>query len=89
MLKRLGVERPRIAVSGLNPHASEHGMFGDEEARIIEPAIAAARAAGIAAEGPFGADTMFHKAGFDAFVVMYHDQGTWPPSCSPPIGRRA
>ncbi len=74
-LRRLGVERPRIAVSGLNPHASEHGMFGDEEARIIEPAVAAARAQGIDADGPFGADTMFHKPGYDAFVVMYHDQG--------------
>ena len=74
-LKRLGVECPRIAVSGLNPHASEHGMFGDEEGRIIEPAIAAAQGRGVNADGPFGADTMFHKIGYDAFVVMYHDQG--------------
>ena len=75
VLRGLGVDRPRIAVSGLNPHASEHGMFGDEEGTTIEPAIAAARQAGINAEGPFGADTMFHKQGYDAFIVMYHDQG--------------
>jgi 4-hydroxythreonine-4-phosphate dehydrogenase len=74
-LRRLGVAAPRIAVAGLNPHAGENGMFGDEEARIIAPAIEAARAQGVDAEGPFGADTMFHRAGVDAFVVMYHDQG--------------
>ena len=74
-LKRLGVAVPRIAVSGLNPHASEDGMFGDDEARVISPAIERARAGGLAVEGPFGADTMFHKAGFDVFVVMLHDQG--------------
>lgn len=74
-LRRLGVAAPRLAVSGLNPHAGEDGMFGDEEIRIIGPAIAASRAAGIRAEGPFGADTMFHRKGYDAFVVMIHDQG--------------
>lgn len=73
VLRRLGIPRPRIAVSGLNPHAGEHGMFGDEEARIIEPAMR--RAEGAVLEGPFGADTMFQKPGFDAFVVMFHDQG--------------
>ncbi len=75
VLRGLGVARPRIAVSGLNPHASEHSMFGDEEATTIEPAMAAARQAGLDVEGPFGADTMFHKQGYDAFIVMYHDQG--------------
>jgi len=74
-LVRLGIATPRIAVSGLNPHAGEHGMFGREEIETIEPAIRAARAAGMAAEGPFGADTMFRLPGYDAFVVMYHDQG--------------
>jgi 4-hydroxythreonine-4-phosphate dehydrogenase len=74
-LRRIGIVAPRIAIGGLNPHAGEHGMFGDEDAAIIAPAIAAARAAGIAADGPFGADTMFHKPGYDAFVVMFHDQG--------------
>ncbi|MBI0537910.1 terephthalate dihydrodiol dehydrogenase [Roseomonas sp. KE2513] len=75
VLVKLGVAAPRIAVSGLNPHASEHGMFGNEEAEIIEPAMEEARARGIHCEGPFGADTMFHKPGYDAFVVMVHDQG--------------
>jgi 4-hydroxythreonine-4-phosphate dehydrogenase len=75
MLRGLGIIRPRIAVAGLNPHASEHGLFGNEEATTIAPAIAAARQAGIDVEGPFGADTMFHKPGYDAFIVMYHDQG--------------
>jgi 4-hydroxythreonine-4-phosphate dehydrogenase len=65
----------RIAVAGLNPHASESGMFGDDEARIIEPALKAARERGIDVDGPFGADTMFKKSGYDAFIVMYHDQG--------------
>ena len=74
-LRRLGISAPRIAVSGLNPHAGEQGMFGTEEIAVIAPAIAAARAGGMDVEGPFGADTMFHKPGFDAFVVMLHDQG--------------
>jgi len=75
VLVKLGVAEPRIAVSGLNPHASEHGMFGNEEATIIEPAMERARARGIRCEGPFGADTMFQKPDYDAFVVMVHDQG--------------
>jgi 4-hydroxythreonine-4-phosphate dehydrogenase len=74
-LRRLGVAAPRIAVAGLNPHASEGGLFGDDEREVIEPALAAARADGIAADGPFGADTMLRRPGYDAFVVMYHDQG--------------
>lgn len=74
-LKRLGVAAPRIAVSGLNPHAGEGGLFGSEEIEIIKPAIEAAAARGIGVTGPFGADTMFHMAGIDAFVVMLHDQG--------------
>ena len=74
-LRRLGISDPRIAVSGLNPHAGEDGMFGDEEAVLIAPAIARAARDGLKVDGPFGADTMFHKAGYDAFVVMLHDQG--------------
>ena len=75
VLRRIGIARPRIAVAGLNPHAGEAGMFGDEEIRIIAPAIAAAVADGIDVHGPFGADTMFAKPGFDAHIVMLHDQG--------------
>jgi 4-hydroxythreonine-4-phosphate dehydrogenase len=74
-LRRLGVASPRIAVSGLNPHAGEGGLFGEEEHEIIAPAISDAQKAGAAAEGPFGADTMFLREGYDAFVVMVHDQG--------------
>jgi 4-hydroxythreonine-4-phosphate dehydrogenase len=74
-LRRLGIEAPRIAVSGLNPHAGEGGLFGREEIEIITPAIEAAAAEGIAVTGPFGADTLFQRSGIDAFVVMLHDQG--------------
>ena len=74
-LRALGIAAPKIAVSGLNPHAGEGGLFGREEIEIIKPAIEAATAGGLRVEGPFGADTMFHMPGFDAFVVMLHDQG--------------
>jgi 4-hydroxythreonine-4-phosphate dehydrogenase len=74
-LQRLGVAQPKIAVSGLNPHAGEGGLFGREEIEIIKPAIEAVVAEGVDVAGPFGADTMFHMPGFDAFVVMLHDQG--------------
>jgi 1,2-dihydroxy-3,5-cyclohexadiene-1,4-dicarboxylate dehydrogenase len=74
-LRRLGVSSPKLAVSGLNPHAGEGGLFGREEIEIITPAIARAAAQGVAVTGPFGADTMFHMRGIDAFVVMLHDQG--------------
>jgi 4-hydroxythreonine-4-phosphate dehydrogenase len=75
--RSFGVEHPFLKVCGLNPHAGEKGIMGDEEA-IIEEAIALARAAGIHAEGPFPADTLFHKRDCDAFVAMYHDQGLIP-----------
>src|SRR5262249_12256654 len=75
-LRRLGVAAPRIGVSGLNPHAGEGGLFGREEIEVIKPAIDAASAAdGLQVAGPFGADTLFQRKGFDAFVVMLHDQG--------------
>ena len=74
-LRRMGIEKPRIAVSGINPHAGEGGLFGREEIEIVKPAIDTVVAGGLSAAGPFGADTMFHMPGFDAFVVMLHDQG--------------
>jgi len=74
-LKKLGVAQPKLFVGGLNPHAGEGGLFGREEIEIISPAIEDAKRTGIDATGPFGADTMFHKKGCDAFVVMLHDQG--------------
>ena len=80
-VRRLGVPRPRVAVAGVNPHAGEGGLFGDEEAREIRPAVEAAVAAGIDASGPWPADTLFWRAGrgeFDLVVAMYHDQGHIP-----------
>lgn len=77
----LGIPAPRIAVAGLNPHAGEGGRFGDEEIRIIGPAIAAARAEGIDASGPWPGDTVFMQARqgrFDVVVAQYHDQGLIP-----------
>jgi len=77
----LGAEHPRIAVAGLNPHAGESGLFGDEEIREIGPAVDAARAAGFDASGPWPPDTVFWRASrgdFDVVVAMYHDQGHIP-----------
>lgn len=77
----LGIEEPVIAVCGLNPHAGESGQFGDEESRLIEPAIRVAREAGIDARGPYPADTIFIDAAsgmYDLVVAMYHDQGLIP-----------
>jgi len=80
-LKLLGFDRPRIAVCGLNPHAGEHGLFGDEDRKSILPAVGSARAAGLCCEGPFPADSIFWKAvrgEYDLVVAMYHDQGHIP-----------
>lgn len=76
-----GIAQPRLAVAGLNPHAGENGAFGDEEERIIAPAVSQARAQGLATEGPFPADTVFVRATrgeFDGVVCLYHDQGLIP-----------
>ncbi len=75
---RFGVARPRIGVCGLNPHAGEHGLFGSEDERVVAPAVAAARAKGIAAEGPLPADALLPQAAeglWDSAVALYHDQG--------------
>lgn len=79
--KSLGIESPRIAVAGLNPHAGENGMFGTEEIEEITPAIEMARAEGLNVDGPIAPDTVFSKARggmYDIVVVMYHDQGHIP-----------
>ena len=79
--KALGIASPRVAVAGLNPHAGEGGLFGDEEIRIIKPAIEAARAEGIDASGPWPGDTVYmqaRKGRFDIVVAQYHDQGLIP-----------
>jgi 4-hydroxythreonine-4-phosphate dehydrogenase len=79
--KLFGIASPRIAVAGLNPHCSENGLFGHEEAESIEPAVQAAKAEGICAEGPLPPDSVFVRAvagKFDIVVAMYHDQGHIP-----------
>jgi len=81
LTRDFGIPRPRLAVAGLNPHAGEGGSMGGEDAAIVAPAVAALRAAGIAAEGPLPADTMFHaaaRARYDAAICMYHDQALIP-----------
>jgi 4-hydroxythreonine-4-phosphate dehydrogenase len=80
-LQMIGIESPRIGVAGLNPHAGDEGLFGDEEIYEIAPAIRQAKESGILAEGPFPPDTLFAlaKGGrFDGCVAMYHDQGHIP-----------
>ncbi|ABZ85201.1 4-hydroxythreonine-4-phosphate dehydrogenase [Heliomicrobium modesticaldum Ice1] len=77
-LRRLGVDSPKFAVAGLNPHSGEHGLFGDEEDEQIAPAIAAARERGINVVGPVPADSVFYfglKGAYDAILSLYHDQG--------------
>jgi 4-hydroxythreonine-4-phosphate dehydrogenase len=77
-LPLLGALRARIAVAGLNPHAGEGGLFGDEEIKIIAPAVEKARAEGLDVSGPYPGDTVFARARrgeFDAVIALYHDQG--------------
>jgi 4-hydroxythreonine-4-phosphate dehydrogenase len=76
-----GIPKPKLAVAALNPHAGEEGLFGDEEVRVIVPAIEKARGIGMDVSGPHPPDTLFHKAlnrKWDAVVCMYHDQGLIP-----------
>ena len=79
--RNFGIAEPRLAITGLNPHAGEGGLLGQEEIEIIEPAIAALRAEGWRVTGPHPADTLFHdtaRARFDAALCMYHDQALIP-----------
>ncbi len=78
---RFGIENPKIAVAGLNPHAGEGGIFGDEEERIIVPAVNQAKSQGFDVFGPYPPDTLFYHAQkglYDAVICMYHDQGLIP-----------
>lgn len=80
-LERLGVDAPRIAIAAFNPHAGEGGLFGDEDDRLLAPAVAAARSLGLHAEGPLPADSLFGRAArgeFDGVVALFHDQGLAP-----------
>ncbi|MEW6126146.1 MAG: 4-hydroxythreonine-4-phosphate dehydrogenase PdxA [Acidobacteriota bacterium] len=83
-MQRFGIAQPRIAVCGLNPHAGEHGLFGNEEIREINPAIAQCRQRGIEVSGAYPADTIFVRAArgeFDTVIACYHDQGLIPVKC--------
>ncbi|MCX0498051.1 D-threonate 4-phosphate dehydrogenase [Erwinia billingiae] len=80
-LKRVGFENPRIAVAGVNPHAGENGLFGDEEITIVGPAVEAMKARGLTVTGPCPPDTVFlqcYEGQYDIVVAMYHDQGHIP-----------
>jgi 4-hydroxythreonine-4-phosphate dehydrogenase len=80
-LPRFGIARPRLALSGLNPHAGEHGVLGSEESDVLEPAIARSATKGVNITGPFPGDTIFLRAmrgEFDAVIACYHDQGLIP-----------
>lgn len=77
-LNRLGIENAKLVVSGLNPHCGEHGLFGDEEVKEIEPAIKKSQEKGLDVEGPMPADSVFHLAlngKYDAVLSLFHDQG--------------
>jgi len=78
LLESMGIAKPRLGLTALNPHAGEHGLFGDEEERFLEPAVSQARRSGIDLVGPYPADTLFFRAlggAFDGIVALYHDQG--------------
>ncbi|KZL92504.1 4-hydroxythreonine-4-phosphate dehydrogenase PdxA [Clostridium magnum] len=77
-LKVLGIEKPHMAIAGLNPHCGEHGLFGDEEVKYISPAVESSREKGIDISGPIGADSVFYQAlhgKYDVVLSLYHDQG--------------
>jgi 4-hydroxythreonine-4-phosphate dehydrogenase len=77
-LVQLGVDHPRIGVFGINPHAGENGLFGDDDEKITAPAVERLRGAGVAVEGPVGADLLLGRTDLHAFLAMYHDQGHIP-----------
>ena len=77
-VRRLGVTRPRIGVCGINPHAGEHGLFGQEDEAIVRPAVARAQAEGLDIAGPVGADALLAGGGYDVYLAMYHDQAHIP-----------
>ncbi len=82
--RRFGIARPKIGVCGLNPHAGEGGLFGDEDARLIAPAIAAWQDKDADVSGPHGADVLFGARAHDIYLAMYHDQGHIPVKVASP-----
>jgi 4-hydroxythreonine-4-phosphate dehydrogenase len=89
MRNDFGIAKPRVALAALNPHAGEDGLLGDEEARLLLPALALAAKAGAPAAGPFPADSVFNRAAlgqFDVVVALYHDQGMIPVKLLDTVG---
>jgi 4-hydroxy-L-threonine phosphate dehydrogenase PdxA len=84
-LRQLGLPNPTLGVFGINPHAGEDGLFGDDDERITKPAVARLRAFGIAADGPFGADLLLGQRKHDAYLAMFHDQGHIPIKLLSPL----
>jgi len=83
--KRIGVAAPKLGVVGINPHAGEDGLFGDEDERITKPAVARLKQAGIDADGPIGADLLLSQRKHDIYLVMFHDQGHIPIKLISPL----
>ena len=84
-VQRLGVSNPRLGVFGINPHAGENGLFGDDDERITQPAVARLKALGVRAEGPVGADVMLSQRKHDVYLAMFHDQGHIPIKLVSPL----
>lgn len=83
--KRLGIAKPRLGVMGINPHAGENGLFGDEDERVTKPAVAELQRRGAAAEGPAGADLLLSQRRHDVYLAMFHDQGHIPVKLLSPL----
>lgn len=83
--RRLGVASPRLGVFGINPHAGEDGLFGDEDEHITRPAVARLREGGVAADGPAGADLLLSQRRHDVYLAMFHDQGHIPVKLLSPL----
>jgi 4-hydroxy-L-threonine phosphate dehydrogenase PdxA len=84
-VERLGVAHPKLGLFGINPHAGEGGLFGDDDARITEPAVARLKELGVHAEGPVGADVMLSQRKHDVYLAMFHDQGHIPVKLLSPL----
>jgi 4-hydroxy-L-threonine phosphate dehydrogenase PdxA len=85
ILERLSVNSPKLGIFGINPHAGEEGLFGDEDERITKPAVAELRRRGIAADGPVGGDLLLAQRKHDAYLAMFHDQGHIPIKLLSPL----
>ena len=85
LLRRLGIGAPRLGLFGINPHAGEDGLFGDDDERITKPAVAELRRLGVQVDGPVGADLMLAQRRHDAYLAMFHDQGHIPVKLLSPL----